>query len=154
MSWKTIYHRFSVWAHKRVFDHVFHELARKYVGASSAKVLVTDTTFVKNILGKRDQVTGRNRTDRGRQTTKVSMLCDSAGLPLHYALHRGNKADCTLLRHLLLASFQSWTLLADKGYDSQTRPPRPKNIETSTQSHRQFQSLRIESWDSMTPRVC
>ena len=26
-AWKTIYHRFRVWARLRIFDHVFHDLA-------------------------------------------------------------------------------------------------------------------------------
>ena len=85
-----------------IFDHVFHDLAKKTLAASS-DTLVTDTSFIKNIIrGRRDQVLGRNRTDRGRMATKLSLLCYSEGLPLHYVLHCGNKADTCLLRHLLV----------------------------------------------------
>ena len=100
-AWKTIYHRFRVWARLRIFDHVFHDLAKKTL-AESSDTLVTDTSFIKNIHGRRDQVLGRNRTDRGRMATKLSLLCNSEGLPLHYVLHCGNKADACLLRHLLV----------------------------------------------------
>ena len=124
-AWKTIYHRFGVWARLRIFDHVFHDLAKKTLAASS-DTLVTDTSFIKNIHGRRDQVLGRNRTDRGRMATKLSLLCNSEGLPLHYVLHCGNKADACLLRHLLvdaerfLGTLAGYTLMADKGYDSRT----------------------------------
>ncbi len=58
--------------------------------------------------------------------TKLSLLCNSEGLPLHYVLHCGNKADACLLRHLLVdaerftGTLAGYTLMADKGYDSQT----------------------------------
>ena len=57
--------------------------------------------------------------------TKLSLLCNSEGLPLHYVLHCGNKADACLLRHLLVdaerftGTLAGYTLMADKGYDSQ-----------------------------------
>ena len=124
-AWKTIYHRFRIWARLRIFDHVFHDLAKKTL-AESSDMMVTDTSFIKNIHGRRDQVLGRNRTDRGRMATKLSLLCNSEGLPLHYVLHCGNKADACLLRHLLVdaerftGALAGYTLVADKGYDSQT----------------------------------
>ena len=90
-----------IWARLRIFDHVFHDLAKKTLAKTSSDMLVTDTSFIKNIHGRRDQVLGRNRTDRGRMATNLSLLCNSEGLPLHYVLHCGNKADAGLLRHLL-----------------------------------------------------
>ena len=68
---------------------------------------------------------GRNPTDRGRNATKVSLLADERGAPLHVCYHRGNRADCQTLHHLLHSASASMgplsahaELLADKGYDS------------------------------------
>ena len=78
-----------------------------------------------NVLGR--DVVGRNPTDRGRKATKASLLVDSKGMPLCTVFHRGNKSDVQSLGHVLndaarrgvpLRRYAS--LLADKGYDSET----------------------------------
>jgi transposase len=125
VSWKTVFHRFTVWCNKRVFYDAFAQLAAQRNAEHPGLALVADTTFIKNAYG-RDCV-GPNCTDRGRWASKVSLLCDSAGVPLAIRLHPANVNDCRTLRCLLdtaarrlaapLASHGE--LFADKGYDTQ-----------------------------------
>ena len=128
VSYKTVFARFANWSKIGVFETAFSGLAKLAGDRASRRrsVLCTDTSYVKNIQG-RGPTLGRNHTDRGRKATKVSVLTDDKGIPLHFCFHPANKNDCTLLRHLLdsasrcigpLGRFQS--LYADKGYDSQT----------------------------------
>ena len=124
-SYKTIHRRFINWSKSRLFESAFRNLATAYVAANN-NALIVDTSFVKNVYGS--QVTGRNHTDRGRNATKVSLLCDMRGVPLEVQYHMPNKHDGTTLRHLLdnasqhlnksLASHRE--LYADKAYDSIT----------------------------------
>ena len=122
-SYKTVYHYFSAWSKARLFEHTFCALSSSKDFASGP--VSVDTSFVKNVLGR--DVVGRNPTDRGRKATKVSLLVDSKGMPLCTVFHRGNKSDVQSLGHVLndaarrgvpLRRYAS--LLADKGYDSET----------------------------------
>ena len=119
----TVYHYFNLWSKRRVFEKAFEDLATSYLRTSPAKPLVVDTSFVKNIYGV--EVVGRNPTDGGRKATKVSLLCDERGAPLHVCYHKANKSDCQTLGHLLSSAASKYgplsvhgELLADKGYDS------------------------------------
>ena len=124
VSYKTIYHRFSVWSKARIFEHAFYELAAAYRLQHLHNAVVADTTFVKNVSGH--EVLGRTHTDRGRNSTKVSLLSDSRSVPLALAFHRGNRNDCQTLHHLLAETTRRFgdisshgRLYADKGYDSE-----------------------------------
>jgi putative transposase len=93
--------------------------------------IVVDSSFVKNVAPSgaacgRD-VVGRNPTDRGRKATKVSLITNEHGTPLTTCFHKANKNDCASLRHIMdtcarktNALRSATTLLADKGYDSET----------------------------------
>ena len=125
VSHKTVYHRFSLWSRLRIFEHAFYSLSSAYRAAAPHRPLIADTTFVKNVYGH--DVLGRTHTDRGRNSTKVSVLADSARIPLALAFHRGNRNDCMTLHHLLSearrktrSSLSSHRVIyADKGYDSE-----------------------------------
>ena len=124
MSYKTIYHRFRIWAKHRVFEDAFYQRVCSY-RMQHRTPLVVDTSFVKNQYGR--DVLGRNPTDRARKATKVSMLADADGVPLAFHFHPANKHDSGTIGHLLdtasrkaggnLQSHES--LYADKGYDAQ-----------------------------------
>jgi transposase len=125
VSYKTVHRRFMDWSKKRVFEDSFKNLAAGYA-RNQQKSLVVDSTFVKNVFGK--EVIGRNHTDRGRRATKVSLLTDTAGVPIATTYQFPNKHDSTTLKHLLHVaqnilphsiSLHS-ALYADKAYDSQT----------------------------------
>lgn len=98
-SWKTIYHYFAKWSKEHVFERSFHQLIQFYVKRRGITHTITDTSFVKNIFGK--DCVGRSPVDRGRKATKVSLLTDSFGTPLHILFHPGNKNDGKTLHHLL-----------------------------------------------------
>ena len=123
VSYKTIYHRFRIWAKHRVFEDAFYQRVCSY-RMQHHTPLVVDTSFVKNQYGR--DVLGRNPTDRARKATKVSMLADADGVPLAFHFHPANKHDSGTIGHLLdtasrkaggnLQSHES--LYADKGYDA------------------------------------
>ena len=92
--------------------------------------LIIDSTQVKNVYGV--DVVGRNHADRGRNSTKVSLLTDSRAVPIAMSFFRGNRNDCQTLQHTLNEACRKTagtlsphgSLHADKGYDSVTH----KNI--------------------------
>lgn len=125
VSYKTAYHRFNLWSKHRLFEHAFYELAAEYRRNHSNLPLLVDTSHVKNVLGK--DVLGPNHADRGRNSTKVSLLCDSLAHPLTLTFHKGNRNDSLTLPHLLAETVRRYgnvdshnCLYADKGYDSKT----------------------------------
>ena len=120
-SYKTVYHYFNKWSKASIFENSFYDVVSKKKPLSS--VLIVDTSFVKNALGK--DVLGANPTDRGRKATKVSLLTDGQGAPLCSVFHKKNKIDGQTLRHLLKTAHEKSkirncyrALLADKEYDS------------------------------------
>ena len=154
---KTVYHHFNRWSKTRVFERAFEVLRRKYLELPR-KALIADCSFVKNRYGR--DVLGPSPVDRGRKATKVSLLADERGAPLHVCFHRGNRADCQTLHHLLNSAASSMgplrehqELLADKGYDSaqcrsscaahglQQRIPRRRMRDDRTQNSRR---VRVE----------
>ena len=64
----------------------------------------------------RNEATGRSR---GGLTTKVHVLTDGLGNPLHFLLSSGNRNDICLAREILEPfELTGKLVLADKGYDS------------------------------------
>jgi transposase len=57
---------------------------------------------------------------RGGNTTKIHLVCEKSGKPIHFHLSGGNIHDCTLAEHLLDAVDTEGTehIVGDKGYDS------------------------------------
>ena|SRR5271165_2074051 len=57
---------------------------------------------------------------RGGNTTKIHLVCEKAGKPVHFHLSGGNVHDCTMAEHLLNGVDTSKTerVLGDKGYDT------------------------------------
>ena len=119
--WKTVYHYFSKWSKAHVFEHCYSDLLKVYAKRGLSKEVIADTTFVKSIWG-RDCV-GKSPVDRGRNATKVSVLVDAKGTPLHILFHPGNKNDSRSLPHLLdnvsrRISIKGKDIYADRIYDS------------------------------------
>ena len=57
--------------------------------------LLVDASYVKNIRGR--NLLGRNPTDRGRNSSKISALTDKRGVPLSIIIEKGNVHDSKLL---------------------------------------------------------
>jgi len=122
-SFKTVYHYFAMWSRARLFEDVFYRCVREanrgWFFPRHRYQLCKECPWCGH--------SGRNPTDRGRRATKVSLLCNEWGTPLCAVFHRANKNDCLTLKHTLdtyerkvgqLSLYDS--LLADKGYDSET----------------------------------
>ena len=122
-SWKTVYHYFSMWSKRHIFERAYHQLLQFYLRRRGlSREVVVDTSFVKNVLGR--DCLGKSPVDRGRKATKVSALVDSFGTPLYLLFHPGNKNDGKTLHHLLHKSvkhidLRGLHLFGDKGYDSE-----------------------------------
>ena len=135
VKWQTVYDRFRKWSSHGVFEKSFHDLVKWYLKVSPRTrggrkdSICVDTTYVKNVFGRKDQILGRNHTDRGRKATKVSIACDSKGTPLCFRFHPGNRNDIRTLgclfeegvRKLKSVKFPSQfkEVFADRGYDSE-----------------------------------
>lgn len=125
VSYKTVYHRFNIWSRMRIFEHAFYNMATIYRQHVQCP-LIADTTHVKNVYGI--DVIGGNHADRGRNSTKVSLLTDSRSVPIAMTFCKGNRHDCQTLHHTLNEASRKTggsllshgSLHADKGYDSIT----------------------------------
>jgi len=119
-SWKTIYHYFSIWSHKNLFESAYQKVLLFYtkrVGVSQN--IIIDTSFVKNVFGR--NCTGSSPFDRGRRATKVSTIVDNKGVPLCFSFHPGNKNDSRTLGTTIQKcklELTGKTLFADKIYDT------------------------------------
>ena len=81
VSYKTVYHRFNLWSRMRIFERAFYNLSIQY-RQHNHYPLIVDSTQVKNVYGV--DVIGRYHADRGRNSTKVSLLTDSRAVPSPY----------------------------------------------------------------------
>lgn len=57
---------------------------------------------------------------RGGNTTKIHLVCEKTGKPVHFHLSSGNIHDCTMAEHLLdgVDTDETERVIGDKGYDS------------------------------------
>jgi transposase len=97
VSPKTVFRHFTVWSRACIFEGAFYDEVR--IKTVRSKILVADTSFVKNVYGR--DVLGKNPTDRGRRATKISLLTDGLGMPVTAVFHQANRSDCKTLPHLL-----------------------------------------------------
>ena len=116
-KWKSVHTRFSRWAKKGVWEHVFKLLtadrktrlphARQHFG--SRPPAGRDWK-----RGACDQALGRSR---GGLTTKIHMLADALGRPLSFALTAGQVHD-VIAAPELIKGIAGDAIIADKAYDS------------------------------------
>lgn len=120
-SWKTVYHYFSKWSKAHIFERAHQDLVYFYSKRGLSREVIVDTSFVKNVWGR--DCLGKSPVDRGRKATKVSVMTDARGTPLHLLFHPGNKNDSRSLPHLLHKTSKHLDLkgrhiYADRIYDS------------------------------------
>lgn len=120
IDFRTAHRHFIRWARIGVFEAAYHKL----LGLSKRRrkdgtFLALDTTFVKNVFGI--DVVGRNRTDRGRQATKVVALVDNRGLPHRLGFVPANVSDHRVVQSIIPfpKSTGRTRVYADKGFDSE-----------------------------------
>jgi putative transposase len=126
----TVQKRFRRWVKTGVLEAVWTKVLGEYAAsrlrtdAGWFKDLFIDSTMVKNICG--EDGTGRNPTDRGRQATKVSVICDSNMVPVSCCYFPANIPDVSTLVQTVAAikcpikrdRRYSNVLIGDKGYVS------------------------------------
>ncbi|QXH49595.1 IS5 family transposase [Pseudomonas fakonensis] len=136
--WSTVYQRFRDWRNQGTFGQMLKRLHVKLnaEGLIDLDTWCIDSTAVKATrassgAGKKgaeepaDHALGRSR---GGLTTKIHMVCDARGVPLHFTLSGGQASDISHAQPLLDGVYlptkggrprkRCRKLLADKGYDS------------------------------------
>ena len=116
--YKTLHRNFMHLSRAGVFVKIQKRIVRLYTRCRRPKHHITDTSYIKNVLGT--DVVGRNYTDRGRMATKLSTITDDVGVVLLFQLFPGNKSNQKVLPGTI-GNFrppQQLELFADKGYDS------------------------------------
>ena len=122
----TVYDRFRQWENQGFFQHVWQAGLQEYdeladIGWDWQSV---DSSSVKAPFAK--AAVGPAPTDRGKQGTKRSLLCDRRGIPLALVIEGANRHDMKLLAATLQAQSyqrpeptvqQPQNLCLDAGYD-------------------------------------
>ena len=83
-KYKTLHRNFRQLTRAGIFDVIQQHIRRVYTSRRPSKHHITDTSFIKNILGK--DVVGKNHTDRGRLARKLSTATDDIGVVLLLSL--------------------------------------------------------------------
>jgi transposase len=113
----TCYNRFVRWRRAGVWDQIMNALA----AAHDAAVQMIDTSVVRVhqhgscITENKEQHMGRSR---GGLTSKIHVVVDTNGLPVHLGLTSGEAHDNRLCSILLAGLRPRTMLLADRGYDA------------------------------------
>ena len=102
-KYKTLHRNFRQLTRDGVFDIIQQRIRRVYTSQRTSKHHITDTSYIKNILGR--DVVGKNHTDRGRLASKLSTVTDDIGVVLLFHLFPGSKSD----QKVLSETFQSYT---------------------------------------------
>lgn len=130
ITYWAVYKRFRHWVQAGVFDNSRVQLTKVYVVGQllhdprAFSALLIDTTLSKNVAGR--DCAGRNGSDRGRQATKLSGICDRNMVLLSRQFYPGNRNDVTTLVpavegivcNIRRDARYKCTLVADKGYIS------------------------------------
>jgi putative transposase len=130
ISPSTIFTRFKLWVQRGILEKVWGHLLKEYSDTKLKtdphhfKELFIDSSMIKNIAGK--DCLGKNPTDRGRNASKLSIICDSAQIPISACFYPANKTDVTttmetveLIKCRIRRDNRYCnTLVGDKGYIS------------------------------------
>lgn len=117
---KTLYNRFLRWSRIGVFDRIFAALAGE--GSQPERIMI-DSTHLKahrtaaSLLKKGDVPRPIGRT-KGGLNSKLHAVCDGEGQPLILLLSEGQMSDHKGARLMVDALPTAFSLLGDKGYDS------------------------------------
>ena len=97
----AVYKRFQTWAKAGVFEAVWRGVLAIYshkhllADAHWFRVLNVDTSMIKNVCGS--DGTGPNPTDRAREATKISFICDQHMIPTSMQVYPANRNDIRTL---------------------------------------------------------
>ena len=118
-SYITVFKTMHKWVSEDVFRTAYERLHKLYRRQRRPRFYCIDSSFVKNIFGQ--DCLGRNPTDRGRKTSKLSIIVDDKGIPCAFHTSPANVSDMSLLRptiESMICPHNNEEMHADKGYDS------------------------------------
>jgi transposase len=145
----TCYNRFVRWRRAGVWDQIIDALA---AGHDTA-VQMIDTSVVR-VHQHGACVADNNHQDMGRSrgglTSKIHVVVDTNGLPVHLALTPGEAHDNRLCSVLLSALLPQTMLLADRGYDADWI----MSLRASKEHGRTFRRNEIAKTPSASARIC
>lgn len=94
--WKSVYTRFRRWTREGLWDSILEGLRERF---ADCEWLMIDSTVVRAHQhaarargGQGPQALGRSK---GGFSSKIHLLSDALGYPLHYIVTSGERADCT-----------------------------------------------------------
>lgn len=119
LHFTTVFKKFVFYTKHEVFNRAYNY----WLSSAFSNLLilpsfsVIDSTTIKNIRGI--DCIGRNSCDRGRNATKISLICTDTGIPLTSLPFPGNVHDSKqIIDTIKTTQNLSSLLLADKGYNS------------------------------------
>ncbi len=116
--WNTIFKRFNVWSKKEILQKLF----KLFSSDNDPEWLFIDGSIVKahqdstGAASDSDEAIGKSVCGN---STKIHLVVDSCGLPIHFELSGGQVHDIKHGASLVLASPESDVITTDKGYDCQ-----------------------------------
>ena len=117
-KWNSVYKRFNEWSSKGKLLEIFQSLVQnpdfewKFVDASYIRAHQHSA----GAPSAKDEAIGPSR---GGKTTKIHLLTDSCGNPIHFEVTGGNINDSTVAPLLIEQVAAGGYFIADKGYDSE-----------------------------------
>ena len=99
INYSTVFRHFKLWKSYNIFYTSWIQLLTKNKNKLNLNVQSIDCSFIKSIFGI-DKI-GATSTDRGRNSTKMSLLVEGNGIPLSVFFDNGNKHDIKLFKPTL-----------------------------------------------------
>lgn len=116
--WQTVFNRFNRWSKSGVWQQLF-EIVR---GELDNEWNFVDGTYIKahqHASGGVEVLSTKSiGRSKGGNTTKVHMLTDAHGNPVHFEITAGNIHDVSVGGKLINKS-EAENIIGDKGYDSE-----------------------------------
>lgn len=132
INWNSLYYHFKLFVRFKILDEFYKYLLDRYFKkrfTSKLKYNLIDSTVFVNKYGI--DLKGRNKQYRFKNTTKLSIISDSHGVPISLYLDKGSEHDSKILmNHFDNTLIDTKTfkfknhnrykqyILADSGYDS------------------------------------
>ena len=118
-DWRAVHRRFKRWCDVGICERLMHN-----VSTPDLESIMLDATIIRSHAcsagyekgGQEKQALGRSK---GGFTTKIHAAVDALGNPLRFILTPGQRNDITQAERLT-EGLQNTTVIADKGYDSNT----------------------------------
>ena len=131
-TYHAVYKRLILWKRNDVLTKTWHIIMKEYASRrlfldpTWFKNIFIDSTMIKNVAGV--DGTGANPTDRGREATKLSIICDKKMIAVSKTFYGANKCDVTTLEKSVteicckIRKDNRYTtiLVGDKGYPSKS----------------------------------